>query len=180
MSHSGSNSASLDPWGFPICPSGATVGPRGPSLCPSGPLKFRKGPPYVCPSGHRLGLRGPCRYQCIGRYLYLAMEVFNSRSETSPRSSVRLSLARAWWLSATGYVADFRAAPRERWPSLDLGTSPGIAPGLASHTATVRSPGRQPFWLSHLLHPMALQWPEGAERALSHQKPKPQGLRGLF
>ena len=55
-----------------------------------------------------------------------------------------------------------------------LGTSPGIAPRLASRTATARSPGRQPFWptLSHLLHPAALQWPEGAERALSHLKPK--------
>ena len=55
-----------------------------------------------------------------------------------------------------------------------LGASPGIAPGLASQKATARSPGRQPFWptQSHLLHPMALQWPERAERALSHVKPK--------
>ena len=64
-----------------------------------------------------------------------------------------------------------RAAPRERWPPVawELGASPGIAPGLAYHTATARSPGRQPFWptQSHLLHPMALQWPERAERALS-------------
>ena len=55
-----------------------------------------------------------------------------------------------------------------------LGASPGLTPGLASHTATARSPGRQPFWptQSHLLHPMALQWPERAKRALSTPNPK--------
>ena len=67
-----------------------------------------------------------------------------------------------------------RAAPRERWPPVAWEPPPGIAPGLASHTATARSPGRQPFWptLSHLLHPMALQWPERAERVLSTKKKK--------
>ena len=56
-----------------------------------------------------------------------------------------------------------------------LGASPGIAPGLASQKATARSPGRQPFWptQSHLLHPMALQWPERAERVLSTPNPNP-------
>ena len=56
-----------------------------------------------------------------------------------------------------------------------LGASPGIAPGLASQKATARSPGRQPFWptQSHLLHSMALQWPERAERALSTPNPNP-------
>ena len=60
-----------------------------------------------------------------------------------------------------------------------LGASPGIAPGLASQKATARSPGRQPFWptQSHLLHPMALQWPERAERALSTPNPKKSSLR---
>ena len=55
-----------------------------------------------------------------------------------------------------------------------LGASPGIAPGLASHTATARSPGRQPFWptQSHLLRPMDLQWPERGERVFFPPKPK--------
>ena len=91
---------------------------------------------------------------------------------TVPRSSVRPSLTRAWWLSATGYVAALEPPPGRggrQW----LGSPPGIAPGLVSQKATARSPGRQPFWptQSHLLHPMALQWPERAERALSHVKP---------
>ena len=62
-----------------------------------------------------------------------------------------------------------RAAPPGEVAASGLGASPGIAPGLASHIATARSPGRQPFWptQSHLLHPMTLQWPERAERALS-------------
>ena len=89
---------------------------------------------------------------------------------TGPRSSVRPSLTRAWWLSATGYVAVLEPPPAPgEVAASGLGASPGIAPGLASHTATARSPGRQPFWptQSHLLHHMALQWPERAERALS-------------
>ena len=59
-----------------------------------------------------------------------------------------------------------------------LGVFPGIAPGLASHTAADRSPGRQPFWpnFSHLLYPMALQWAEGAERALSNPNQNPNVL----
>ena len=93
---------------------------------------------------------------------------------TVPRSSVRPSLTRAWWLSATGYVAAIEPPPGRggrQW----LGSLPGIAPGLASQKATARSPGRQPFWptQSHLLHPMALQWPERAERALSTPNPNP-------
>ena len=46
-----------------------------------------------------------------------------------PRSSVRPSLTRAWWLSATGYVADTEPPPGRgdrQW----LGAFPGIAPGL--------------------------------------------------
>ena len=96
---------------------------------------------------------------------------------TGPRSSVRPSLTRAWWLSATGYVAALEPPPGEVAAS-GLGASPGIAPGLASQKATARSPGRQPFWptQSHLLHPMALQWPERAERALSTPNPNPASL----
>ena len=90
-----------------------------------------------------------------------------------PRSSVRPSLTRAWWLSATGYVAVLEPHPGEVAAS-GLGASPGIAPGLASQKATAWSPGRQPFWptQSHLLHSMALQWSERAERALSTPNPK--------
>ena len=91
---------------------------------------------------------------------------------TGPCSYVRTSLTRAWWLSATGYVADTEPPPgrggRQWIGSLPRHSAGG---GYQSHTATARSPGRQPFWptLSHPLHPMALQWPE---RDLSKTKQK--------
>ena len=56
-------------------------------------------------------------------------------------------LTRAWWLSATGYVAALEPPPGRggrQW----LGSPPGTAPGLVSQKATARSPGRQPF-LAH-------------------------------